>query len=199
MTCRPRDIIKAPKGLERVRFRDGDTADIITTILEMDRLAVHTIDADAAECLRGDDDTNTLDNIWRFIRKNVNYKADPPGHEVVKTPPALVRIGKGDCKSFTIAAVSLMRALGFKGIRYRFASYADGPFTHVYAVCRVDGRDVVVDAVNNDGPRMEAKYVKKKDYAAYAGKVAGIASTPERITQPLLPLLILGGVLLFLK
>lgn len=176
MSCNPRKIIKASERRTVVKYRDGDTADIITVILEMDARSGNYIYAAAAECLRGKNDMETLKNIWSFVKFNVRYQADKPGNELVKSPGALFDLGHGDCKSFSIAIVALLRTLGFKDIRFRFTSYDRDDFSHVYVVCRNGGRDVILDAVHsrfND----EVPYRRKKDIAAIQAGISGISAS----------------------
>lgn len=150
MTCSPRNIIRPDKGTEKIRYRNGDTDDIITVIMDMDSHSDGTINQQAVECLRGRDGYETLRNVWKFIHNNIRYKPDARGREKVKSPAALFASGSGDCKSFSIAEVALLRALGFKNIRYRFASYSPGgDVTHVYVVVKYGGRDVIMDAVHS--------------------------------------------------
>lgn len=166
MTCNPRHIIRSSDMQNKLRFRDGDTEDIITTILRMDRESDRYIDVEAAQCLRGKTEYETLRNVWKFVKSNIRYRTDRPGKEVVKSPAALFTLKSGDCKSFSISEAALLRALGFKGIRYRFASYGNNKeVTHVYIVCRLKGEDVILDAVYN---RFDAEepYTWKKDLAA---------------------------------
>lgn len=161
-------------------YADGDTSDIITAIMRMDKTSDRWIDPEAAQCLVGEDDYETLRNVWRFVKHNVRYKTDRPGLEVVKSPAALFKMKSGDCKSFSIAEAALLRALGFKGIRYRFASYGTDQPTHVYIVCKLKGDDVILDAVYN---RFDAEepYTRKKDMPAHkagASAVSGISPRP---------------------
>lgn len=158
-----------------LRYKDGGTDDIITTILKMDREAIDYIDESAAECLIGGDDYETLRNVWKFVKSNIRYKTDRPGKEVVKSPAALFRLKSGDCKSFSITEAALLRALGFSGIRYRFASYGNGKeVTHVYIVCKLNGKDVILDAVHSRFDD-EVAYTWKKDIPAVKASVSGIS------------------------
>ncbi len=181
MACQPRDIIKTSALKERIRYRNGDTQDIMMVIMEMDAVSDKYVDADAAQCLTGADDYETLRNVWKFVKGNVKYKADARGKEVVKSPAALFEMGNGDCKSFSIAEVALLRALGFKGIRYRFAAY-DGrkEVTHVYVVCKLRGEDVILDAVHSRFDD-EVRYTYKKDIPA-ARSMEGIGSIKQATT-----------------
>lgn len=183
MKCKPQDIIKGGELKERVHYRNGDTADIIDVILQTDAISDKYIDQEAVECLRSADDYDTLHNVWKFVKHNVTYKQDRRGVEIIKAPHALFRIGRGDCKSFSISEVALLRALGFKGIRYRFTSYeVGGDFTHVYVVVKYRGRDVILDAVYPRFDEEDNRYVRKKDIPAAQKAISGIgkpASAPR--------------------
>lgn len=182
MRCQPNDIIKTSPLKERIRYKDGDTQDIVRVIMDMDAVSDRYVDAEAAQCLVGSDDYETLRNVWKFVKGNVKYKPDARGKEVVKSPAALFEIGKGDCKSFSIAEVALLRALGFKGIRYRFTSYKSGAdITHVYVVCKLKGQDVILDAVH-DRFDDEVRYSWKKDIAAAKSHISGISGTEKANT-----------------
>lgn len=164
--CHPAKLIRNSPQTEIVRHRDGDTPDIIETILWMDAHSGRWVVMENVECLRGDTDEETMLNVWRFVKQNVRYKADRPGHERVKSPGALYTSGTGDCKSFSISEGALLRALGIP-YRYRFAAYTPGDFTHVYVVAKTRTGWVPLDAVH-DAPFEEVPYHKKKDIAPMA-------------------------------
>ena len=191
--CNPKNIIIPSDMRNMLRYRDGDTEDIVTVMLRMDAEADKYIDKEAAQCLRGANDYDTLRNVWKFVKSNIRYKTDRPGKEVVKSPAALFALKSGDCKSFSISEAALLRALGFKGIRYRFVAYGGSKqVTHVYIVCKLHGEDVVLDAVYGsfDG---EEPYTWKKDIpAARSAKISGIGTAPK--TNPFLQLFGLGLV-----
>lgn len=166
---------------ERLRFKNGDTGNIVQVIMDMDAEADNYVDDEAAQCLRGSDDYETLRNVWKFVKYNIRYKADRRGAEKVKSPAALFRMGVGDCKSFSIAEAALLRSLGFKGIRYRFTSYNNNrDVTHVYVVVKHQGRDVILDAVHSRFDD-EVPYAYKKDIKAAK---TGISGLPEHSTCP---------------
>lgn len=180
MSCKPSTIILKSSMRKERNFRDGDTEDIISTILRMDKEADQYINADAAKCLKGKDGYETLRNVWRFVKSNVRYKTDRPGKEVVKSPAALFSLKSGDCKSFSISEAALLRALGFKGIRYRFVAYGGNKeVTHVYIVCKLNGQDVILDAVYHSFDQEEPYTWKKDIAAAKTAKISGIQSTDK--------------------
>ncbi len=162
--CSPEHIINTSDQTEKTRYRDGDTDDIIETIMWMDANSRRWVrDEVAAECLRGDTPEETLRNVWAFVKHNVKYRADRPGHERVKSPGALYTSGSGDCKSFSIAEAALLRALGIP-YKYRFASYDGGDYTHVYVIARMPSGWLPVDAVYGKA-LAEERYTKKVDVA----------------------------------
>ena len=183
MTCSPKNIIQSSDMLDILNFRSGDTQDIVTTIFRMDKEADKYINIEAAQCLRGDNDYQTLKNVWRFVRRNVRYQPDSPGKEIVKSPAALFKLGFGDCKSFSISEAALLRALGFKGIRYRFVSYGkSNTVTHVYIVCKINGEDVILDAVHTAFDD-EVPYSFKKDIPALkSSSITGIQGINRSIS-----------------
>ncbi len=160
--CDPARLIKHSPQTEITRHRDGDTPDIIETILWMDAHSAQWVVAENVECLRGRTGYDTLHNVWKFVKNNVKYRADRPGHERVKSPGALYTSGVGDCKSFSIAEGALLRALGIP-YKYRFAAYEPGDFTHVYVVALLDGKEIPMDAVPNTEFGKEVRYYRKKD------------------------------------
>lgn len=172
MHCTPAAIIRPSQQRTETRYRKGDTQDIIRVIMEADAQADAFIDPDGVQCLLGDTELDTLRNVWTFVKKNIRYRADRSGLERVKSPGALFATKFGDCKSFSIAEAAILRALGFSNIRYRFAAYAPGNYTHVYIVARSGGRDVILDAVYDYFDK-EKPYRKKKDIPA--ARIAGVS------------------------
>ncbi|MGL5131989.1 MAG: transglutaminase domain-containing protein [Planktothrix sp.] len=185
-------------AVESLWQKNGTTQNIVEAILEMDKKADQWVDANSVDCLRGKTDYETLKNVWAFVKKNVNYKADRKGAEKVKSPGALFQVGQGDCKSFSIAEAAILRALGIEGIRYRFAQYnkVSTQFTHVYIVVKLNGRDVIMDAVYEYFDS-EHPYSSKKDFAAAAQTVSGVRgiNKPQNNGLIVVGLVLLGLIL----
>jgi hypothetical protein len=171
MRCTPSAIIRPSQQRVETRYRNGDTADIMAVILEADAQAGSFVDAQGVECLVGYSDYDTARNVWNFVKRSIRYRADRSGLERVQSPGALFASRAGDCKSLSIASAAILRALGFRNIRYRFTAYAPGNFSHVYVVARIGGRDVILDTVHSRFDE-EVAYRKKKDIAA--ARVSGI-------------------------
>lgn len=172
MHCDPRSIIKKSEKEVYERHRNGDTADIISTILYADARS-GTFITNGVECLRGANEYETLRNVWAFVKHNIEYRADRAGHERVKSPGALFTIGHGDCKSFSIAIAAILRALGIS-YRYRFTAYGPGDVTHVYVIADGNRGPVILDAVHKKFDE-EARYYYKKDIRPKKSSLNGIS------------------------
>lgn len=172
--CNPAGIIRQSPMTEIIRHRNGDTGDIIETILAMDAQSARWVQGAGLDCLRGATERQTLENVWRFVRFNLRYRADQVGLERVKSPGALFTSGVGDCKSFSIAEAALLRALGFS-YRYRFTAYEPGDFTHVYVVADSSEGPVILDAVHTRFDE-EVPYRRKKDIRPGGAGLSGIGS-----------------------
>lgn len=162
--------IPQPDWKEEVKHKDGDTMDIIDTILYADNRDNHVtsrIMRDAANKLQDADPYQTLYNVWAFVKDNIKYKADTPGHEKIKDPGYLYHYGEGDCKSFSLMIGSILRNYKNIGFSYRFVSYQNqNDYSHVYVIAFIKGikRAIIVDAVHSKFDD-EVPYTMKKDYS----------------------------------
>jgi len=128
--------------------------------------------------------------VWYFIRHRINYVKDPAGMQIIQLPQALIKRGYkangnnkgGDCKSMSLAVASIMYNLGAQNIRLRYAGYFGNEPTHVYAVIKLNGRDVAIDPVI-DKFDYEKPYKFKKDYKMEVYTLSGIGATyDEKLT-----------------
>lgn len=137
-----------------IKYRkDANTDDIIDTVQNAFPEAVKLTKEIApyftkAHRLRTlDPDLNTVFNVWRFLKLQINYQKDPPGRQDIRKPNFFVLSGKGDCKSYSLFAASVLFNLGFK-IAFRYTAYRPGiPYKHVYVVAWKDGREYIIDGV----------------------------------------------------
>lgn len=192
-TCSPKSIIKPSQREVYEHYRNGDTADIISTILYADARSGAFV-SKSVECLRGANEYETLRNVWAFVKNNVQYRADKAGHERVKSPGALFAIGHGDCKSFSIAIAAILRALGIS-YRYRFTAYAPGDVTHVYVIADGNRGPVILDAVHTKFDD-EVKYYFKKDIRPKKSSLNGLGGFQTGVSNWLIAL---GVLLLFIN
>jgi hypothetical protein len=158
--CSPKAIIGPSERFTVTRHHNGRTADIIDTILYADERSASYV-LPGVQCLVGTTDRDTLRNVWAFIRNNLTYRADRPGHERVKSPGALFAEGVGDCKSYSISTGAILRSLGIP-YRYRFTAYEPGDVTHVYVVADTASGPVILDSVHTRFDS-EVPYYRKKD------------------------------------
>lgn len=154
MTPHPRHIVRDSPRERRVLYRDGNTTDIIRAIMYADADSAQWIDPKGLGSLKGADQTETLQNIYALMQGRIGYRADQPGHEIVRSPAYLFGTATGDCKSYSVAIGAFCREFGIP-YRYRFTSGSRKDFHHVYVVATVGGKDVVLDAV----PDSEGRYL----------------------------------------
>lgn len=122
--------------------------------------------------------------IWNYLNKNVRYKKDSPGKQVIQLPARMIRdTGAADCKSLALAAAAFMKNNGFNDVALRYSSYNpnDDTPTHVYSVAKDErGNEIIVDPVYKQYNR-EVPYKFKKDYKMEISVLSGI----ERTLKPL--------------
>ena len=113
---------------------NGNTYDIIDALINITPQAIQQVKPKINELINvsGDAYKDAL-QIAKYIRKNVTYKADGYENQNIQLPGRLVNDKKtGDCKSFSLLFVAMMKAAGHKA-GYRFASYRANKIpTHVY-------------------------------------------------------------------
>lgn len=154
---------KRPDSIDTVIKYDFDTQDIISLIKRVDKDAAEKrYSKRFAKRLRGKDDLETCYNVWKFIKTNIRYIADPSGHEKVKSPHQTIQDGYGDCKSMSLLGVDLLRELGIDA-DYMFVAWK--PFGEVQHVYIVTTKGIIIDAVHTRfneevKPFFNAKIVK---------------------------------------
>ncbi len=139
-------LIRGSRKIMELRHANGNTADIIETVLYGDTKSAWYTKV-FAPTLKGATVLSTCRNIWQFLKTQVPYVLDPAGEQYIKAPGVLVDDRAGDCKSFSVFAGSILQNLGIP-YRFRFTSYDrnDSTKTHVYVV--VDGpTEIIIDAV----------------------------------------------------
>lgn len=163
--------IPAPDYKSVVRHKDGDTQDIINTILYADSMLGSYMCSFASAF---DKTYDGLYELWDFTRKSITYLPDEPGHEKVKDPRVTWKDKSGDCKSFSLFIGSVLKCLGIS-YKYRFASYAGKDPTHVYVIAKLNGRDVILDSTI-DRFDYEVSYLKKWDKLTKISYLSGAPS-----------------------
>lgn len=175
-------LMPPPTHREVTWHPDGKTQDIVSAILEADRLNEKQT-RDLAPELRGANDMETLRNVWFFVRSNIKYVKDKPGHERIKLPAKTWADRTGDCKSMSVFIAGILKNLKIR-CKYRFTAYSAGPVTHVYVVALLGRQEVILDAVY---PRFdeEEPYHHKKDHMTKISMVHGIGRTQSGADAPM--------------
>lgn len=172
------NVIPAADGKQVVTYANGNTANIITEVLNCYKQSNAQV-AQFAQQFKGSTVQDTCNNVWQFIKHNINYKIDPAGVQWIKTPARLWSDREGDCKSFSIMAASLLKHNGITPT-FRFTTYTPGSTipTHVYVVVKQKGKkEIVVDAVYN-AFNAQKLFTYKKDYTmAQISRLSGIENT----------------------
>ena len=171
----PGAIILPSRGIRQTRYFNGNTADIIRTILFADSRVKSFVHPSQVKTLIGPTEKDTLRNVFLFVRNNLTYQADRPGLEIVRSPGYLMQTGIGDCKSFSLLIAALLQSLGFK-YRYRFTGpTASGPFRHVYIVATTSkGEDVVLDATPPGRFNYNPPHRRRRDISPGSVRLSGI-------------------------
>ena len=92
-----------------------------------------------SEYFIGDNEIETAQNIWNFLKSNVPYYIEDTKTQTLRSPSAIVAM-PGDCKSYALFANGILNSLNKKGyfnipLAYRFASYKDNKeIQHVFSV-----------------------------------------------------------------
>lgn len=156
--------IPKPLGKDTVLFKDGDTRDIIKAVLIGDSKRSYQDQFCKWVNKEFDSSEKGLKKLWNFTKYGYTYKRDPKGKQLIKTPPALNKIGKADCKSKTLFINACLRCLGIDYL-IRFTSYDkyDKTVKHVYTVALIEGEELPIDSVWI-GFGTEKQYTFKKDY-----------------------------------
>lgn len=88
---------------------------------------------------------HTCENIFYFLRDNVNYFIESEDEQTVKSPAAILKTGEIDCKGFALFSCGVLDAINRSGLQkipycYRFVSsslFTTSP-NHVFCVAFPD-------------------------------------------------------------
>ncbi|RTL56243.1 MAG: peptidoglycan-binding protein [Sphingobacteriales bacterium] len=182
-------LIRPPQvQYDEVTHKDGDTGDIISTVLYGDKKAAWYTEK-FAQTLKGKTLFETCRNIWEFVKTQIPYVLDPKPYQDIKSPGRLWQLKQGDCKSFSVFIGSCLKNLKIP-YGYRFASYdsADPTPTHVYVfVPLATGGEIILDAVWSGPFNTQKQYTHKIDKMAvvrYLGNTDKHIPGVLKITKP---------------
>ena len=109
--------------------------------------------APLANAFKGASEIETARNIWDYLRNKITYKKDADGYQDIRLPRRFLHDKTGDCKSYSLTALSIYKAVYPNlAVAFKFTSYDPGASepTHVYAVVK-DGRNnnIIIDGCYN--------------------------------------------------
>ena len=159
----------------------NDTIDAIQRIVRENHPAV----LDLSHKLQGNSCRETFQNIWNYIRRNVNYKNDEPGKEQLRTPQRTLSDRLGDCDDMSILISSILTNLGFEHELWVTAYKQANQWQHIYPVAYSSNGDrYVIDCV----PEIpyfnyEAKPIKNKIIVVMRLEELGEAISADMISE----------------
>ena len=147
------------KTLKRFANVD-DTIVAIKRIIAQNYIAV----AELAHSLKADTQAQTFENIWEYVRENIQYKNDAKGVEQLRTPQRTMHDRIGDCDDFSILISAILTNLNIRHELTVAAYKSKNDWQHIYPVAYdTNGNRYVIDCV----PEIpyfnyEAKPIKNK-------------------------------------
>lgn len=159
----------------------SDTRDIISALCAAVPAAVNQVKPYIDNILQPTGDrVKDTERACRYVRGLVNYKQDGFLEQKIQLPARLLKDTKeGDCKSYSLAVLSILLSMGYKG-GFRFASYKRNKIpTHVYNfVFDNSGKKITFDACVEslkESPRYT--YIKDMEVTYLAGSPVMIDSS----------------------
>jgi len=162
---------------KKVLIEDQNTNDIIKGILNNHEIYQNEYDK-ISEMFIGDNEVETANNIFKFLKQNVPYYIEPIEKQTLRSPSAILSMrnnnGKilgADCKSYATFINGIISSLNRKGIfnvplSYRFASYRYDTKEpqHVFSVLYPGSENEIwVDPVLNEfNQKKQPVYIKDK-------------------------------------
>lgn len=161
----------------------SDTRDIIAALCAAVPAAVNQVKPYINNILRPTGDpVKDTERACRYVRGLVTYKQDGFQEQKIQLPARLLKDTKiGDCKSYSLAVLSILLSMGYKG-GFRFSSYKPNKIpTHVYNfVFDNSGKKISFDACVEslkESPRYT--YIKDMEVTYLAGSPVMIDSDPN--------------------
>ena len=121
------------------------------------------------DLISGTDIDAKCEAIFDYLTRNVVYRLDPIGDQLIKSPARLLADGYGDCKSLTMFISCCLHCLHIPHI-IRFVNFDGGSqYTHVYPVALDGNKEIILDACEKDDEGYilydyARPYAKKKDF-----------------------------------
>lgn len=161
----------------------SDTRDIIAALCAAVPAAVNQVKPYIDNILQPTGDpVKDTERACRYVRGLVTYKQDGFQEQKIQLPARLLKDTRiGDCKSYSLAVLSILLSMGYKG-GFRFSSYKPNKIpTHVYNfVFDNSGKKITFDACVEslkESPRYT--YIKDMEVTYLAGSPVMIDSDPN--------------------
>lgn len=110
------------------------------------------------------DPKNTAFRVWRFLRKEIQYKAEPSTNQNAKTINRFLSDGFGDCKHYATTIVGILNQI--PGVKAWFTLVGQNKDlkkpNHAYASALINGEIITIDPCRNHFDS-EADYFYKWD------------------------------------
>lgn len=143
----------------------SDTRDIIAALCAAVPAAVNQVKPYIDNILQPTGDpVKDTERACRYVRGLVTYKQDGFQEQKIQLPARLLKDTRlGDCKSYSLAVLSILLSMGYKG-GFRFSSYKPNKIpTHVYNfVFDNSGKKISFDACV-ESLKESPRYTYKKD------------------------------------
>lgn len=159
----------------------SDTRDIIAALCAAVPAAVNQVKPYIDNILQPTGDpVKDTERACRYVRGLVTYKQDGFQEQKIQLPARLLKDTRiGDCKSYSLAVLSILLSMGYKG-GFRFSSYKPNKIpTHVYNfVFDNSGKKITFDACVEslkESPRYT--YIKDMEVTYLAGSPVMIDSS----------------------
>lgn len=161
-------------GFNKLEVSDAFNSDIISTIHKNLPEATKQV-LSIAKNFKGRNRLQTAQNIWNFLKSQIQYKKDPQGSQLVRLPNRFLKDGTGDCKSYSLFTGAILSALKIP-FSFRYTSYVPGSTipTHIYVITQDEnGKQIIIDGVYNRF-NAEKQFAYKKDHLMNVFTLSGV-------------------------
>lgn len=168
--------IPPPEYKQELLFEDGDTDDIVTSVMEEDRIDASYMCEFAQNFTN---DREGLKKLHDYIFHNFTFQEDPEGLQIISPPAVIQNSGITDCKKISNYIAAILKCNGVP-YQYEFTSYTGNHrITHVYPSAILGGRIIPIDPVYSwyKGRNMFGKrrrYTFRKIFKKVGDSITGI-------------------------
>jgi len=172
------------KNYQVIVSHDQTVGEIINGILNTHEKYKKEYDK-ISEYFIGDNEIETAQNIWNFLKSNVPYYIEDTKNQTLRSPSAIFAM-PGDCKSYSLAANGILDSLNRKGVfniplAYRFASYKENNREpqHVFSVLYPGtNKEIWIDPVlKRFNEKRQPTFYKDKKLKMALIAMSGVEST----------------------